>query len=187
MIGSESPTTRQDNNQYMRIRNYTKTTVTKFIFFFLLLMCLAGCDNSEKNDRAKTPDREELTGEWNNLSMRITINSKNNSDSNEVFEVDRPEWEQTLKIKPIRTFFRADSSWNSAHYNLKDSLVYNPSGKWWFENDKLIMMQNFPSPDTTGYDLNIKSDTATFEGNVDWDRDGKKDDVYFGRQRRVNR
>jgi hypothetical protein len=70
---------------------------------------------------------------------------------------------------------------------LKDSLVYNPSGKWWFENDKLIMMQYFPSLDTTAYDLDIKNDTATFEANVDWDRDGKKDDVYFGKQIRVNR
>ena len=159
--------------------------MTKNVFFFLL--CLAGCGNPEKNDPAKTPVREKLIGEWNNLSIKISMNSKNNSDSNELLEVDRPVWEQTLKIKPIRTFFRADSSWNAAHYNLKDSLVYNPSGKWWFENDKLIMMQYFPSPDTTAYDLDIKNDTATFEANVDWDRDGKKNDVYFGKQIRANR
>ena len=158
----------------------------RVLFFFLLLLWITGCDNRKKNEQANTQDGEKLIGEWNNLSMEITINSKNNGDSNEVFEVDRPQWEQTLKIKPIRTFFRADSTWNSAHFNLKDSLVYNPSGKWWFENHKLIMMQYFPSPDTTSYDLNIKSDTATFEGNVDWDRDGKKDDVYFGRQIKVN-
>jgi len=48
-------------------------------------------------------------------------------------------------------------------------------------------MQYFPSLDTTAYDLDIKNDTATFEANVDWDRDGKKDDVYFGKQIRVNR
>ena len=160
--------------------------MTKNVFFFLFLY-LAGCGNHEKNDPTKTPVREKLIGEWNNLSIKISMNSKNNSDSNELLEVDRPVWEQTLKIKPIRTFFRADSSWNAAHYNLKDSLVYNPSGKWWFENDKLIMMQYFPSLDTTAYDLDIKNDTATFEANVDWDRDGKKDDVYFGKQIRVNR
>ena len=159
----------------------------RVLFCFLLLMWLAGCDDREKNGQVKTSDRKSLIGEWNSLSIKVTINSKNNTDSNEVFEVDRPRWEQTLKIKPIRTFFHADSTWNSAHYDLKDSLVYNPSGKWWFENDKMIMLQNFPSPDTSSFTWITKNDTASFEGMVDWDRDGKKDDVYFGRQIRVNR
>ena len=159
----------------------------KVFFCFLSLLCLAGCDNSKENEQAKLTDRERLIGEWNNLSIRININSKNNSDSNEIFEVERSRWEQTLEIKPIRTFFRPDSTWNSAHYNLNDSLVYNPAGKWWIENDKLIMLQNFPSPDTTGYALIFTNDTASFEGNVDWDIDGSKDDVYFGKQIKVNR
>jgi hypothetical protein len=65
--------------------------------------------------------------------------------------------------------------------------VYNPSGKWWIENDRLVMLQNFPSPDTTSYVLIMKNDTASFEGMVDWDMDGKKDDVYFGRQIKVKK
>lgn len=49
------------------------------------------------------------------------------------------------------------------------------------------MLQNFPSPDTTGYALIINSDTVAFEVNVDWDMDGKKDDIYIGKQIKVNR
>lgn len=125
---------------------------------------------------------QQLIGEWNNLSIKVDINSNNNSDSNEVFEVNLAEWEEKLKIKPIRTFFRKDSSWNSAHYNLKDSLVYNPSGKWWVENDKLVMVQQFPSVDTTTYSFLLEKDTVSFECIIDWDMDGKKDDKYFGKQ-----
>lgn len=102
-----------------------------------------------------------------------------------MFEVDRPQWEEKLKIKPIRSFFRADSTWNSAHYNLKDSLVYDPSGKWLIAQGKLTMLQLLPSVDTTIYNYNVRSDTATFEALVDWDMDGKKDDKYFGRQIKV--
>jgi hypothetical protein len=136
--------------------------------------------------KENTIESNELIGEWNNLSIRINIQSKNNLDSSEVFEVTRPEWEERLRIKPIRTFFRSDSTWNSAHYNLKDSLVYNPSGKWWIKENKLVMLQDFPSPDTTSYTFLLKKDTALFESLLDWDMDGRKDDFYSGRQIKVN-
>jgi hypothetical protein len=149
------------------------------------LFCVA-CQDSERIENEKVIDPGELIGEWNNLSIRINIQSKNNLDTSEVFEVSRSEWEERLRIKPIRTFFRADSSWNSAHYNLKDSLVYNPSGKWWITENKLVMLQEFPSPDTTRYTMILKKDTVSFESLLDWDMDGKKDDLYFGRQIKVN-
>lgn len=149
----------------------------------LMIFLFIACNNSDtKKTGELTSVAEQLTGEWNNLSIRVEINSKNNTDSTEVFEVGRPQWEEKLKIKPIRSFFRADSTWNSAHYNLKDSLVYDPSGKWWTEGDNLTMLQVLPSPDTTVYRFTITKDTASFECILDWDMDGKKDDKYFGKQ-----
>ena len=141
---------------------------------------------SDSNKQENMIESKDLIGEWNNLSIRINIQSKNNSDTNEVFEVNRPEWEEKLKIRPIRSFFRTDSTWNSAHYNLKDSLVYNPSGKWWIKENKLVMLQEFPSPDTTIYTVVLNKDTASFESLLDWDMDGRKDDLYSGRQIKVN-
>ncbi len=158
--------------------------VNKSILLFAMVFVIScGNDKKDKEPSGEKPSlAQQLAGEWNNLYLKVDVNSKNNTDSNEVFEADLPQWEEKLKIKPIRTFFRADSTWNSAHYNLKDSLVYNPSGKWWLEGDRLTMLQQFPSPDTTAYTVTIKSDTATFESILDWDMDGKKDDKYFGRQ-----
>lgn len=144
---------------------------------------LAACNN----DTEKTPEKEpsaasQFVGEWNNLYMKVDIVSKNNSDTNDVLEVDRSQWEEKLKIKPIRTHLRADSTWNSAHYNLSDSLVYNPAGKWWIEGDKIVFLQNFPGPDTTKYSFVLKGDTVSFETMLDWDVDGKRDDKYYGTQ-----
>ena len=158
--------------------------MNKLLAIFLSVI-LVSCNNETDSKKQTTDDTTTLTGEWNNVSMRVEINSKNNSDSNEVLNVEKSEWEARLKIRPIRTFFRADSTWNSAHYNLKDSLVYNPSGKWWISGDSLVMAQTFPSPDTTLYLLQLKNDTASFEANLDWDMDGKRDDRYFGRQNKV--
>jgi hypothetical protein len=159
--------------------------VNKILIGLTALFCVA-CQDSGRSGKENMIESNQLIGEWNNLSMKINIQSKNNLDTSEVFEVNRPEWEERLRIKPIRTFFRADSTWNSAHYNLKDSLVYNPSGKWWIKENKLVMVQEFPSPDTTRYTLVLKKDTASFESLLDWDMDGKKDDLYFGKQIKVN-
>lgn len=172
---------RQDN----AIRIIKKYNYMKFTFSFLLIILFVACKNVTDKKSPIESTRKQLIGEWNNLSIKVDINSKNNTDSNEIFAVDRPQWEETLKIKPIRTFFNPDSTYNSAHYNLKDSLVYNPSGKWWVEGEKLVMLQTFPSPDTTVLAVTITKDTASFEALVDWDMDKKKDDKYFGRQVKV--
>ncbi len=146
---------------------------------------LLACNIPGDKDEKRVDPGQQLIGEWNNIWIKVEIVSRGNSDSNEIIEVDRPEWESKLNIKPIRTFFRADSTYNSAHYNLADSLVYNPNGKWWVDGDKLILLQLLPFPDTTTLQFSFKNDTASFEGMVDFDSDGKKDDKYFGRQVKV--
>jgi hypothetical protein len=150
------------------------------IILVLATLIIISCNNEKVK-------REQMFGEWNNLSIRVDIETKMNTDSNEVLTVEQAEWEQRLKIKPIRTYLRADSTWNSAHYNLNDSLIYNPSGKWWIDNDSLIMVQTFPSIDTSSYLIKLSKDTASFTSRLDWDMDGKKDDLYVGRQFKVNK
>lgn len=150
--------------------------------FSISMIFLLSCNSSTSEKEPGTPAAPSLVGEWNNIYLKVDINSKNNTDSNDVLEVDRSAWEEKLKIKPIRSFFRKDSTWNSAHYNLNDSLVYDPSGKWWTNGDQLTMLRLIPSPDTTIYTYSIKNDTVSFEATLDWDGDGKRDDRYFGRQ-----
>ena len=145
---------------------------------FVCAMILFACNSS--NNESATASR--LVGEWNNISIKVDIQSANNSDSNSVFDAKRGEWEPVVKIRPIRTFFNADSTWHSAHYTLKDSLFYDPSGRWWIEGDSLVMQQQLPAPETTKYFLTLNGDTASFRGILDWDTDKKRDDIYFGEQ-----
>jgi hypothetical protein len=152
------------------------------ILAFVTVLFVIACNDNGKTEEKSQSYSEQIIGEWNIIYLKVDVNTKNNSDSAEVLEVSQQQWEEKLKIKPIRTFFRADSTWNSAHYNLNDSLIYNPSGKWWLEGNKIIMFQQFPFSDTADYTLSIKNDTATFESVIDWDIDGKKDDKYFGKQ-----
>ena len=152
------------------------------IIMILLVIISFSCGSSETKSEEAPASSSDIIGEWNNIYLKVETITKRNTDSSEVLEVTAAEWNDKLKIKPIRSFFRTDSTWNSAHYDLKDSLIYDPSGKWWLAGDKLTMVQLLPSADTTTYTLGIKNDTASFTAMIDWDGDGKKDDKYFGKQ-----
>lgn len=47
------------------------------------------------------------------------------------------------------------------------------------------MFQQFTSPDTTTYSLQLRNDTASVECIIGWDMDGNKDDKCFGKQVKV--
>lgn len=156
-------------------------------FCYLVLLTVIGCNHAKDNEPVHEPLSldKQLIGEWNNIYLKVESATVNNTDKNETLEVGYGEWEQKLRIRPIRTFFREDGSWNSAHYTLSDSLFYDPSGTWSVSADTLYMMQDKPSPDTTLYVLSIKNDTASFKALLDWDMDDRKDDLYFGKQKKV--
>lgn len=125
----------------------------------------------------KGPLATALTGEWRNLYVRINIKDK-------VMEADSSNWEARLQIKPIRTHFQADGSYYYEYRNLQDSVVMMPSGTWTIEGDSLIMSQTKPQATRMKFLLQIDKDVATFTGLIDFDGDGKTEELYYGRQRK---
>lgn len=136
---------------------------------------------------------DQLTGEWRNISMKVEMQTINNTDSASTLEVTEANWEQVLKIRTIQTFFKADGTYNSVHTNLNDSVIYNPAGKWSVTGDSIIMTDTFPQAGISyKYRLSIREQNtngkqellAEFWGVEDFDQDGKKDDSYYGVQRK---
>jgi hypothetical protein len=156
-----------------------------FISAIALICSLQACKEDKKSNSDK--QNASLAGVWDNLYVRIETKTRNNTDSSEVFEVSGAEWQTKAKVKVIRTSLNADSTWNSAHYNLSDSIAYNPSGKWWVVGDSLVFHQLLPTQETNTYKFTLNGDTVIFESSLDWDQDGKKDDHYFGRQVRIKK
>lgn len=118
--------------------------------------------------------------------MKINLASFKNTAEDKVVEADSANWEARLHIKPIRTQFNGDGSYRSEYRNLQDSVVRVTSGTWALEGDSLIMAQAKPEVSRTKFQLRIEQDLATFTGLIDFDGDGKTDDLYFGRQRKFN-
>ncbi len=144
---------------------------------FLAVLFFLACNSSTKTGDSLSG---QLIGEWRNVSLKVDIHG----DSLTVFEANEANWEQNVGIRPIRTFFREDGTYNSAHYTLTDSLFMDVKGTWKVEDDRLLMFQNSPAPDTTICKTVIKNNLVEFDCMVDWDGDGSRDDRYFGVQRK---
>jgi hypothetical protein len=149
------------------------------VIFLLLFSCSQPADHSA----ALLP--QQLHGQWRNIYMKLEMDSYKGTDSLKVLEVDERSWESVMKIRPIRTYFWYDGTYNSAHYDLHDSLFYNPAGRWKLVGDSITMVDTFPKPGLTyRYKVALKGDILEFTGKEDLDGDGSADDHYYGTQRR---
>jgi len=101
-------------------------------------------------------------------------------------EADSSNWEQKLGIKPIRTHFKGDGTYYSEYLNLKDSVVRRPTGLWTLKGDSLTMTEQTPEKATYKFKLKIDKNIGTFSGTIDFEGDGKADDEYYGKQKKVN-
>ena len=164
----------------------------RYLKAFLLLSILFSCSprTSESNDSSdKNQDdtsdakienlKQALTGEWRNVSMKVNITSLNNTSRDSVTDVPEGQWETIMDIKPIRTVFREDGTFRSEYRNLADSIVFVSDGTWSVTGDSLSMTE---SGNTSSYFTRISNGKAEFTGYIDWDQDGKADDLYFGIQ-----
>lgn len=154
-----------------------------FKILLFIIPVLVSCEAEEISENKEL--EKQLVGEWRNVSLKIKMNTFKNRDTFRIFEVNENNWEAKMRIQPIRTFYRADGTYNSEHRNLKDSLIYNPAGRWAIQGDTIIMMDTFPERALSyRYKIVIKNNIAEFTGLEDCDRDGNADDDYYGTQRR---
>ena len=151
-----------------------------FVRVAIIATLLIGCSPKEK---VSTLDKDIL-GEWRNIYLKISLDAGASGDTVKITECDSAHWETMLGIKPIHTFYKEDGSYTSEYYTLQDSLFMTNTGKWKISGDTLTMEQEKPKPAVYKLKTVINEGVATFEGLIDFDSDGIKDDFYLGRQRK---
>ena len=157
--------------------------------------CVSGQKESkpqETSDQIQEIDEEmdyisqleqQFVGEWSNVSMKVWVKTYNNSDTSFIVDITEDNWELKMNIKPIVTTVYEDGTYMSEFRNSFDSLIYKPEGTWMIDGDTLIMEDH---QEVYKYQIFIDGDQAEFKNMVDWDKDGKADDEYFGVQRKNN-
>jgi len=160
---------------------------TKLLLMTRIMLAFVAVLGAALHARAQTPSRDDLAhalvGEWYNRYLRVDLNGP--SGARQTMEADSTNWEQRLHIKPIHTFFLADGSYYSEYRNLQDSLVRKSTGSWTIDkSDTLVMMEKTPETNTMRLKLTIQGRQATFSGLIDFDGEGKANDVYYGIQQK---
>lgn len=145
----------------------------RYLVPLTLLMAFAACQSDSQSD--------SLVGAWINTAMRVEVMA----DSSYVYEADESNWEERMGIKPIRTFFRPDSTYLAEYRGLDGEVKQHSAGRWWTQGDTLTMLQSIPDRIEYKCRWSIEADRATFEMFVDWDGDGEEDDRYLMVQRRL--
>ncbi len=124
----------------------------------------------------------ELIGTWVNSSIRVDVYSFQNSDTSFIVDISEDAWDMKMTIRPIVTKILADGTYISEQRNFFDSLLNISRGSWMLDGDSLIMEDS--KKNVYKYQIFIDGDRAEFRGMTDYDNDGKKDDRYFGVQKR---
>ena len=130
--------------------------------------------------------RKQLIGEWRNVYVKIRMNIYDKNAQPMIAEADSSNWETRLQMKPIRTYFKEDNTYYSEYRNLKDSVMRIASGTWSIKDDSLTMLQTKPEASTLKLQVSIKNKHATFSGIIDFAGDGKRDDDYYGIQKKYS-
>lgn len=171
----------------------SKQGILLFMVFSLFYSCVSGQkDNAVAKNEENPQEFEEefdyvtqlendIVGEWVNNSMKVWVNTFNNSDTSFIVDINEETWEMKMTIKPIVTIIREDGTYISEFRNSFDSLIYRPEGSWMIDGDTLIMEDK---QEVYKYQVFVDGDRAEFRNMIDWDNDGKEDDEYSGVQRK---
>ncbi len=157
-------------------------------FFLLMVLIVSSCQSEPKNQEAEVETLDlakTLPGTWEMVSLKVQVNSFDNTDSTYVLEIKEEEWDKVYFVKPVKTYYELDNKYRRAYFNAKGDVVSEDRGMWNVFNDTLMMIE----PNVT-YQYTISQQPnglLKFSSIVDWDSDGVEDDDYLGVQRYISR
>ncbi len=162
--------------------------IKQISFLLLTVLILSSCQSEPQSQDAEVDTLDlakTLPGTWEMVSIRVQVNSFENTDSSYVQEIKEEEWEKVFFVKPVKTYFNLDNKYRRAYFNMNGEVVSEDRGMWNVFNDTLMMIE----PNVT-YQYIISqqpSGLLQFSSLLDWDSDGQEDDKYLGVQRYVSR
>lgn len=148
----------------------------------LMIVIWVGCTSQSEERPLNTKSVpeiqvEDILGTWSNLSMRITY-----LDLDSLYEVPEGKWEEMLEIQPIKTTYRSDSTYQSEYFKLDGKPLFTSVGKWYLQDDSIYLESQGV---ITAYKFTRENNVGRFVGILDWNEDGKSNELYDGRQKRL--
>lgn len=148
---------------------------TPLLFFCWIIGLLCATMDSQAQAQPS-----ELSGIWQSTRVMVEINHKGEGNASTLLAEGQDEFVEQLGIKSNVGEYRRDGTYTETYVGLKDAIIYQPSGTWSVEGDTFLVRQTQPAPLLHRFHLHQQGDRATFTGYVDWDQDGKQDDLFTG-------
>jgi len=157
----------------------------------MLLLCYS-CSQSplppavQASDVTSSDLKNSLVGTWWSDELIVGIDTINNSGTSVLLEINKDEWAEKLKMKPIQTIFNPNKTYVSAYCTDEGKIIRVTAGKWTVEKNQLNIHQLYPNDKEMKYRINVDSGYAELSTRLDFDGDGKTDDLYYCQMKKIS-
>ena len=158
-----------------------------FIAFLMLLSCTrsplpqAEAGNTEENNLSNS-----IVGYWKSDALVVMIDTIHNSETSVVLNVTKDEWVEKTNLQPIQTIFNKNKTYVSAYASADGKIIRMTAGKWEAGKNQLRIHQLFPSDKQMNYRIDLNDGFAELRSRMDFDGDGKNDDVFYCQMKKVS-
>jgi len=139
----------------------------------------------EENSEVSSDLKNSLVGMWQAYDIIVGIDTIHNSGNSALLEVNNNDWRDKLKLRPIQTIFNANNTYVSAYCTDEGRLIRVTSGKWDMKKNQLNIHQLFPNDKEMNYRIELSAGVAQLRSKLDFDGDGKSDDMYYCQMKKV--
>jgi len=174
----------------VQIKSMSLERIRMTIFILFLWTCSVACgqkgaDKSMHDDEASFEQLEQrIVGAWKNKSIMVEVNGYHDSDTSFVVDINEDNWSIKMDVKPFVTVLRDDGTYTGKQLDTDGNVIANPSGMWAIDGDTLILEDS--KDNIYRYQVLVEENNAIFKAWIDYDGDGKSDDLYKGIQQRIN-
>lgn len=142
------------------------------LIYILVMVLTASCGQESQPDL-----KDALIGKWMATSMYVKMAPKKKGMPVEIMEINAENWEEKLSLKPTVHYFMKNGSYKEEYIDLKDSLVFKPSGYWAVYDDTLVLNQDLPEKQTLKFAIAIKGGDGVLVSIQDFNGDGVMDSL----------
>jgi hypothetical protein len=162
-----------------------------FIPFCFVVFTLLACSRSPVVPAGEAPASTgtdlsySLVGMWQMNTLVVGIDTIQNSATSGVLEISPDNWNERLKMQPIQTLFSSNKTYISAYCSEEGKIIHFATGRWEVEKNQLKIHQLFPSDKQMNYRIDLTDGCAQLRSHLDFDGDGKTDDMLYYEMKRV--
>ena len=125
------------------------------------------------------PTMFQFSGTYKTVSVKVSIQTPGKDVKETEIETTEADFLEKVGIKARKTEFVSDGTFKLTYYGENDLPVDVSSGTWNFMEGKMVLIHEKPAFDKMVFSFKVSEEgkKVDYEGLVDWDKDGEKDDL----------